>query len=128
MSTLTQAPPNGVVTTAQPKKAIHVTYTKTIDKTVNPPQETYTVSVDPPEIDRFKEMPVQFDNFPDGGTVRIVFLSPTGEETDVVHDSQPVKLTTGGFYHFNCYFTPKGETEELDLISGGALDVIPHRP
>ena len=60
------------------------------------------------------------------GSLKIVFLSPTGKETETLTDSDVCKLTIGGAYHFKCYFTLPNGTESPE--NGGVLDVLPHRP
>jgi hypothetical protein len=130
MSTTTQVLTNGTgapPANGTPPTTISVTYKETSDMTVTPPQKKYTVAVKPDQVNKDLEMPVRFVN-PDGGKVRIVFLSPMGKETDEVQDSQLCNLTVGGFFHFNCYFTPPGATKEFPATTGGTLDVIPHKP
>jgi hypothetical protein len=61
------------------------------------------------------------------GKVRVVLVSPFGDSTIEVADSEPRTLTVGGFYHFQCYFTPYGGTE-IAGQTGAILDVQPHRP
>ncbi|HKD79444.1 MAG TPA: hypothetical protein VKH81_07095 [Candidatus Angelobacter sp.] len=124
----TQVVPNGVgVVTHAPPTHISVTYKKTIDQTVAPPKEVYTVTVSQDEVYKDLDMPVIFEN-PNGELVKIVFLSPEGKETDEVKAGKECTLTVGGFYHYNCYFIPAGETEPIKATTGGTLDVLPHRP
>ena len=61
------------------------------------------------------------------GKVRIVFVSPFGENLMEMADSEPRTLTVGGLYHYRCYFTPYGG-KEIEGATGGILDVQPHRP
>ena len=61
------------------------------------------------------------------GKVRVVLVSPFGEDLMKMADSEPRTLTTGGLYHYRCYFTPYGG-EEIEGKTGGILDVQPHRP
>jgi hypothetical protein len=61
------------------------------------------------------------------GTVRVVFVSPFGDDLMEMADSEPRTLTKGGLYHYRCYFTPYGG-KEIQGNTGGILDVQPHRP
>jgi plastocyanin len=61
------------------------------------------------------------------GEVRVVFISPFGDDTIEMADSEPRTLTVGGHYHYQCYFTPYGG-KEIQGKTGGILDVQPHRP
>jgi hypothetical protein len=63
-----------------------------------------------------------------GGKLRIVFLSPTGKESDSVLDSQLCTMVIGGIYHFKCFFTPVGATHEVSPQNGGEIVVSPNRP
>jgi hypothetical protein len=65
---------------------------------------------------------------PKGSKLRIVFLSPSGKETDAMLDSEACAMTIGGSYHFKCFFTLPGATSEISPATGGILDVVPHRP
>lgn len=65
---------------------------------------------------------------PKGSKLRIVFLSPNGKEVETVSDSESYKLTTGGSYHFKCFFTLPGASGEVYPKSGGVIDVMPRRP
>jgi hypothetical protein len=65
---------------------------------------------------------------PKGGSLRIVFLSPNGKETDSVSDSELLTLTAGGTYHFKCFFTRPAANGEFCPHSGGVIDVLPRRP
>lgn len=88
-------------------------------------EEMDMVKVDPPQVNREKDMPILFKDR-NGGKVRIVFLSPEGKETNhEVKDSEPCTLTDGGLYHFHCYFTRAGSNSEDPNPSGGVLDVVP---
>lgn len=59
--------------------------------------------------------------------VRVVFISPFGTDVMQMADSEPRTLTTGGLYHYRCYFTSDGG-QEIQGTTGGILDVQPHRP
>jgi hypothetical protein len=61
------------------------------------------------------------------GKVRVVLVSPFGDDLMEMADSKPRTLTTGGLYHYRCYFTPYGG-KEIEGNTGGILDVQPHRP
>src|SRR5437762_2313111 len=61
-----------------------------------------SVHVTPGEV--HKDSAVRFRD-PTGGKLRIIFLSPTGDETTTVSDSQLCTLRVGGSYHFKCFFT-----------------------
>jgi hypothetical protein len=64
-----------------------------------------------------------------GQRVRIVFLSPDGHEGESVRDSDTYTVTTGGLYHFECFFTASGSgAKEVKSKLGGVIDVTPHRP
>ena len=64
---------------------------------------------------------------PKGSKLRIVFLSPNGKEVETVSDSESYTLTTGGTYHFRCFFT-RGANGEVCSQSGAVIDVLPRRP
>lgn len=61
------------------------------------------------------------------GKVRVVFVSPFGDDLMELADSEPRTVTTGGLYHYRCYFTPY-EANEIEGNTGAILDVQPHRP
>lgn len=61
------------------------------------------------------------------GKVRVVLISPFGDDLMELGDSEPHTVTTGGLYHYRCYFTPYGG-KEIEGNTGGILDVQPHRP
>lgn len=61
------------------------------------------------------------------GKVRVVLVSPFGDDLMAVADSEPHTVTTGGLYHYRCYFTPYGG-KEIEGNTGAILDVQPHRP
>ena len=61
------------------------------------------------------------------GKVRVVFLSPFGEENTVLQDSEIAQVTVGGIYHFNAYMISPGSTAEFAIPTPGVIDVIPHR-
>ena len=65
---------------------------------------------------------------PAKGKLRIVFLSPSGLETEPVLDSHLCLMVVGGTYHFKCFFTPVGATSEISPKYGGVIDVVPQRP
>lgn len=65
---------------------------------------------------------------PNKGKLRIVFLSPAGEECDQVPDSQVTVMTIEGTYHFKCFFTPVGGTHEFSPKNGGVIIVSPTTP
>jgi plastocyanin len=88
-------------------------------------EATWGVTVTPDTV--HKGTTVRFVN-PDGGKVRVVFLSPRGNEVDAVKDSESCLLAIGGSYHFKCFFLPEGATREIAAATGGFIDVIPHRP
>lgn len=82
-----------------------------------------TVTVTPDSVS--KETKVCFKN--SKGKLKIVFLSPTGKETDTLTDTEECILTVGGSYHFKCFFTgPNGETDSPK--NGGVIVVSPLRP
>ena len=62
-----------------------------------------------------------------GTKVRVVFVSPFGDEILPMADSEIRMLPFGGFYHFKCFFTTSGGVE-IAGKTGGILDVQPHRP
>lgn len=65
---------------------------------------------------------------PKGGTLRVVFLSAMGNETETVHDSEVCTMPVGGVFHFKCFFLYPGAAKEINPAMGGVLDVLPHRP
>lgn len=85
---------------------------------------TYGVSVTPGQVKKDETICFKGTN---GTTVRVIFLSPFGDEISEMVDSQTRMLSVGGFYHFKCFFTPPGGTES-QAQTGGILDVQPHRP
>jgi hypothetical protein len=84
----------------------------------------YGVTVTPEEVGRGETICFKGKN---GTTVRVIFVSPFGDELLEMVDSETRKLTVGGIYHFKCFFTPVGGTE-IASKTGGILDVQPHRP
>ena len=62
------------------------------------------------------------------GKVSVVLVSPFGDDLMKLEDSEPHTLTTGGLYHYRCYFTPYDGGKEIEGNTGGILDVQPHRP
>jgi hypothetical protein len=83
------------------------------------------VTVNPDQVE--KGTTVQFLD-PNKGKLRIVFLSPTGKESETVSDSQVAVMAIGGVYHFKCFFTPVGATHEKSPTNGGVIVVSPERP
>lgn len=63
----------------------------------------------------------------DGDKVRVVFVSPFGNELLQLADSETHMLRVGGIFPFKCFFTPKGG-KEIEGKTGGILDVGPTRP
>ncbi|HWZ42732.1 MAG TPA: hypothetical protein VNW97_04615 [Candidatus Saccharimonadales bacterium] len=118
MSTITQATPVDAVSTPvvfTDLQDIQVAYDKIHDR----------VTVTPNQMD--KGATVRFHD-PNGGKLRIVFLSPCGKEMDSVSDSEPYVLKIGGTYHFKCFFSPLEGTTETSPENGGIIDVVPQRP
>jgi hypothetical protein len=87
--------------------------------------ETYAVTVNPEKIDRNEVKTICFKGT-NGNTVRVVFPSPFGEILEMF-DSEVRTLTNGGIYNFRCFFTPPGGSE-IESLTGGVIDVQPHRP
>lgn len=85
---------------------------------------SYAVTVTPEQVNKNETICFKGTN---GNSVRVVFLSPFGDEVLEMADSQTRMLSVGGFYHFKCFFTPPGGTE-IQAETGGILDVQPHRP
>ena len=83
------------------------------------------VTVNPTQL--HKDTVVRFRN-PKGHKLRIEFLTPSGNDCDMVTDSQIYRLTVGGTYHFKCFFMPPGEGGEISPTNGGVIDVMPQRP
>jgi hypothetical protein len=83
-----------------------------------------TVSVKPDTVD--KGTSACFKN-PDG-KLTIVFLSPTGKETDTVTDTDVCELKVGGSYHFKCFFTDSDGHVQAGPDDGGVIIVSPTRP
>lgn len=83
------------------------------------------VTVTPGQVD--KGTTVRFKD-PKGGKLRIVFLSPSGKETDAVQDSDPCTLIIGGTYHFECFFSYADGRPDINPANGGVIDVVPQRP
>src|SRR5437016_8694528 len=82
-------------------QVISVAYDKTKDG----------VTVTPEQVGR--GTPAYFKD-PNGGKLRIVFLSPSGKETDTVMDSELYTLAVGGCYHFKCFFSSPGASGEIN--------------
>ena len=59
--------------------------------------------------------------------VRVVFLSPFGDNGPELKDSEPRAFTVGGIYHFRCFFQEDGYPE-IESPTGGVVDVQPYRP
>ena len=85
---------------------------------------TYGVTLDPVEVPKNTMICFKAKS----GTVRVVFLSPFGDEIITLLDSQTIQATVGGCYHFKCFFTPAGGGPEIESTTGGVIDVQPHRP
>jgi hypothetical protein len=83
------------------------------------------VTVVPEQV--VKGTTVRFQD-PEGGKLRIVFLSPNGKETDLVLDSDLYQMEIGGTYHFKCFFAHQRDPVEISPRNGGILDVVPQRP
>ncbi len=84
---------------------------------------TYSVTVDPDAVPVNSTICFKTN----GGKIKVVFLSPFGDETATLLDSESRQVTKGGCYHFDCYFTPDGGSEFKSQM-GGVVDVQPHRP
>lgn len=105
---------NGSSRTSRDVQEISVLYNEaTDDVTVTPDEVTKGTTA------RFKSP---------SGTLRIMFLSPSGKEMEPVSDSELCELTVGGIYHFKCFFSSMGQKGEISPASGGVIDVLPHRP
>lgn len=63
-----------------------------------------------------------------GMKLRVAFLSPMGDETKLISDSDACPLVTAGAYPFKCYFTDPGTGHEISPKYGGVIDVSPHQP
>jgi|SRR6516225_7420870 hypothetical protein len=128
MATITQVPKNGTGAPPKNPKAIKVTYAENPTAAAAAAMDTAmdTATVFPKEVNK-DDFPTVFFHTDPPGKVRIVFLSPEGNETDDVADSEEYSLVKGGFYHFNCYFTSDEGAKEGEPV-GGTLDVIPHKP
>ena len=113
MATTSQAPTNATDPGSE-----------TVDVWVEYDEENDGVSVTPTAV--HKDKVVRFRNSK-GHNLRIEFLSPAGDDCDMVTDSQLYRLKIGGTYHFKCYFTPVGG-EEFSPSNGGVIDVEPQRP
>lgn len=84
------------------------------------------VIVTPGQVD--KDTTVRFRD-PKGNKLKIIFLSPEGNETDTVLDSDTCTMIVGGIYHFLCFFTSPGDKyEQIVAKTGGVLEVYPPRP
>jgi len=108
MSTITEVTPNSQPTVV---KDIWVAYDEANDG----------VTVNPGTVD--KGTTVRFLD-PNGGKLRIVFLSPTGNQCDPVANRQLCTMVIDGIYHFKCFFTPVGGTREISPKNGGVI-VVP---
>lgn len=86
--------------------------------------KTYALTVTPEKVKRHETICFKGTN---DTKVRIVFISPFGDELLEMVDSEKRTLSVGGVYHFKCFFTPKGG-KEMQSKQGGILDVQPHRP
>jgi hypothetical protein len=85
---------------------------------------TYEVTVTPEVVKRGSTICFKGEY---GTKVRVVFVSPFGDEILQMADSEIRMLAFGGFYHFKCVFTTSGG-EEIAGKTGGIIDVQPHRP
>ena len=83
------------------------------------------VTVTPGQVDRGST--VRFLD-PNKGKLRIVFLSPTGKESETVLDSHVAMMGIDGIYHFNCFFIPAGGTQEISPKNGGVIVISPPLP
>lgn len=119
MATITQ------INTPNPAIAAPTKITNVSEILVGYNEADGSVSVNPSSVG--KDSMVRFKD-PNGGKLRIVFLSPTGKESDTVLDSELCTLSVGGTYHFRCFFTPVGASHEISPKQGGVIDVIPQRP
>jgi hypothetical protein len=89
-------------------------------------ETTDRVTVTPRSV--HKGTTVRFKD-PKGSKLRIVFLCPNGkQEVDSVLDSDLYTLTTGGTYHFKCFFKRQEAIAEYSPEIGGVIDVLPRRP
>jgi len=86
--------------------------------------ETKAVSVTPDTVG--KRTFVRF-KYPDG-KLTIVFLSPTGNETETLTDTDIRQLTVGGSYHFKCFFTESDGSVYEGSGDGGVIIVSPTKP
>jgi hypothetical protein len=86
----------------------------------------YGVKVKPKRVYKNKTKTICFKG-KNGTKVRVIFVSPFGDELLEMADSETRKLTVGGIYHFKCFFTPV-RGKEIASKTGGILDVQPHRP
>lgn len=86
--------------------------------------KTYAVTVTPAKVSKGETICFKGTN---GAKVRVIFVSPFGDELLEMADSETRKLSVGGFYPFKCFFTPKGG-KEMEGKTGGVLDVGPTRP
>jgi len=84
----------------------------------------YGVMVKPEAVGRGETICFKGKN---GTKVRVIFVSPFGDEEREMVDSETRRLSVGGIYHFKCFFTPVGGTE-IASKTGGILDVQPNRP
>jgi hypothetical protein len=86
--------------------------------------KSYAVTVKPKAVKKDQTICFKGKN---GTKVRVIFVSPFGDELLEMADSETRKLSVGGIYHFKCFFTPNGG-KEIESKTGGILDVQPHRP
>ena len=87
--------------------------------------ETRAVTVTPDTVD--KGTTICFKSREGKVKVRVVFVSPFNDNTVEMFDSQNRTVTVGGIYHFRCFFIEPGG-REIEGLTGGILDVPPHRP
>jgi len=116
MSALPKVFPDGAVAASENSTAtqdVWVEYDETND----------AVSVSPESVSKGTKVCFKTSK----GTLKVVFLSPTGKETDTLTDTDECYLTVGGSYHFKCFFTGlDGKTDSPK--NGGVIIVAPTRP
>jgi hypothetical protein len=84
---------------------------------------TYAVTVTPSIVAKGATICFQCSK----AKVRVVFLSPFGDDGPELKDSEPRTFTVGGIYHFRCFFQVDGYPE-IESPTGGVADVQPYRP
>ena len=113
MATTSQAPTN----TTDPGS-------EAVDVWVEYDEENDGVNVTPTAV--HKDTVVRFRN--SKGHKLIEFLSPAGDDCDMVMDSKIYALRIGGTYHFKCFFIHPETGYEISPKNGGVIDVEPQRP